>query len=118
MQRYIADVVPVTEEEVLSSLAAVYVSVTAPDYYAGGTGSSAEASDVEYRRLEWLALHEWGRVVTWRDYRLARKSRFLRLLPTLSRMSDLTGDICRPIRCFPVSPSYVGVTPGNALPFL
>lgn len=67
MRRYLGDVVPVTDDEGLISFAAVYDSMPVPDYSTAGAGSSAEASDIECNRLEWLKLHERGRVVTWCD---------------------------------------------------
>lgn len=83
MHRYIYDVVPATEEEVVTYMAAVYGSLIAPDYSLGGAGSSQEASDSVCHRFEWLELHEWGSVVTWHYYSLLRKFWCLPFLPRL-----------------------------------
>lgn len=64
MRRYIGDVVPATYDDVLSSLVAVYGSMPAPDYFAGGAGSFLEAFDVGFHRFYWLSLHDWDPVVT------------------------------------------------------
>lgn len=64
LRRYIANVVQATDEEVLSSLAAVYGTFPAPDYSANGTGSSPEKTDCTCHPFEWLDLIEWARAVT------------------------------------------------------
>lgn len=59
IRRYIYDVVPATDEKVLRYMDTVYGSLSGPDYSLGGAVSSAEASDSERHRFEWLALHGW-----------------------------------------------------------
>lgn len=109
LRQYTADVCPATYEEVLRSLAAVYGTLLAPDYTANDTDTSSESTDCECHRFEWLALTEWARFVTSRNYSLVQKSRLSRLFPRLSWMTFFqSGVLRRPLIRFPVASSCAG----------
>lgn len=52
MRGYISDVVPATEEEVLSSLTGIYGTLPAQDYSTNGAGCSLEETDYECHHFE------------------------------------------------------------------
>lgn len=70
MRRYIADVFPATDDEVLSSLHLIYGTLPVPDCAANDAGHSSEAAYFECHRFERLSFTEWARFITWRDYSL------------------------------------------------
>lgn len=74
MRLYIAEVVPKTDEEALGSLGDVYGAIPAPNYSTNGAGASSEATEGRCNCLELLDLSEWGRIFTWLDHSLVRKS--------------------------------------------
>lgn len=117
LRRYISDVVSATEDEVLSSLSDVFVTFSAPDHSASGARPSSDATDREFHCFEWLVLTECARFVTCRDYSLVPKSKLSRLLPSLPRMKDLSGDLRSTLYRFTVASSCVqvlGLAPGHA----
>lgn len=64
----IFDVVAATYDESLSSRAAVYGTLSAPNVTANGVGSSSEATNCNFYRIAGIAMTEWARVVHWRKY--------------------------------------------------
>lgn len=75
LRRYISYVVIATDDDLLSSLAAVDGTLPALDYSASGAGPSSDVTDRDFHRIEWMAFNEWTRVVTRRDCSFVRASR-------------------------------------------